>query len=86
MGLENLLKPQWLDASKLQFDENFECVLAVADRFAFVTALDTDLHAIIITIPIAPLPEDGSLVEVTAEVLCGNCPGNFTEGGTRALD
>ena len=85
-GLENLLKDQRADDAKLEFDDNSECVLAIADRFAVVLYLDTDSNAIIITIPIAPLPEDDSIVAVMSELLCGNYAWNLTEGGTLGID
>ena len=85
-GLENLAKAHGAEGTKLEFDGNGECVLAVAGRFAVVLALDTELSAIIVTIPIAPLPEDGSILEVMSEMLCGNYAWNLTEGGTLAVD
>lgn len=85
-GLEDLIKEHGSGDIKLEFDGNAECVLAFGERFAVVLALDTELGAIIVTVPIAPLPGDGSIVEVMSEMLCGNYAWNLTEGGTLAVD
>jgi len=85
-GLEDLVKAHGAEGTKLGFDANGECVLAFGGRFAVVLALDTEIGAIIATIPIAQLPEGDSLTEVMAELLCGNYAWNLTEGGTLAVD
>ena len=85
-GLGNLLKDQLAGDTQLEFDDNSECVLAIADRFAVFLYLDTDISAIIITLPIAPLPEDESIERVMTELLCGNYAWTLTEGGTLGID
>ena len=85
-GFENLLKDQYAGDTKLEFDENSECVLTIDDRFAVFLYLNTDISAIIITLPIAPLPEDESIERVMTELLCGNYAWTLTEGGTLGID
>jgi hypothetical protein len=71
---------------ELTFNSSNELFLTLGEQFVLVFYLDEEAEAIILSIPIAELPEEGAREDVMLELLQGNYVWNRTGGGILGVD
>lgn len=78
--------PQGALEGALELDDNNECFLALEDDLLVVLSLEDDISALIISLPVGPLPEGPARETVLLEMMRGNYCWNLTQGGTLSVD
>lgn len=70
----------------LALDDNNECFLALEADLLVVLSLEDDISALIVTVPVGPLPDGPARETLLLEMMRGNYCWNLTQGGTLSVD